>query len=107
MWLCCKHNHNIRETGRSPGTPAIQRVQASLLTVCIWHIRCHSNETHVPIANPPDSAQLEGTSYHSPKSHLGVWSSVGMWHVRDTHIHADGHGQYTFRLAMPSRASGP
>ena len=25
----------------------------------------HSNETRAPIANPPNSAQLEGTPYHS------------------------------------------
>jgi len=36
-----------------------------------WHstfrLCCHSNETHAPIANPPNSAQLEGTPYHSLK----------------------------------------
>ena len=26
---------------------------------------CHSNETRAPIANPLNSAQLEGTLYHS------------------------------------------
>ena len=36
-----------------------------------WHFAfglcCHSNETRAPIANPPNSAQLEGTPYHSLK----------------------------------------
>jgi len=35
-----------------------------------WHFAfmlcCHSNETHAPIANPPNSAQLRGTPYHPP-----------------------------------------
>jgi len=35
-----------------------------------WHFAfalcCHGNETRAPIANPPNSAQLGGTSYHSP-----------------------------------------
>ena len=39
---------------------------------------CHSNETYAPTANPPNSAQLEGTPYHSPKLHPGPCSSVGM-----------------------------
>ena len=30
---------------------------------------CHGKETHAPIANPPNSAQLEGTPYHSPNLH--------------------------------------
>jgi len=30
------------------------------------------------IANPPNSAQLEDTAYHSPNLHLGTCSSVGM-----------------------------
>jgi len=35
-----------------------------------WHFAfalcCHSNETRAPIANPPNSAQLEGSRYHPP-----------------------------------------
>ena len=54
--------------------PGIERVQAladiSLLALC-----CHSNETHAPTANPPNSAQLEGTSYHSP-SYIQVGAVV-------------------------------
>ena len=39
---------------------------------------CPSNETRSPIANPPYSAQLEGTSYNSSKLHPGLYSSAGM-----------------------------
>jgi len=67
----------------------------------------HSNETHAPIANPPNSAQLEGTPYHSPELHPRPCSSVGMWwrtdRQTDTHTHTDGHGQYTFRLGYAAR----
>jgi len=27
---------------------------------------CHSNETRAPIANPPNTVQLEGTPYNPP-----------------------------------------
>ena len=30
------------------------------------------------IANPPNTAQIEDTPYHSPKLHPDSWSSVGM-----------------------------
>ena len=38
--------------------PGIERVHHSLT----FHVRgcCHSNETHAPVANPPNSAQLQG-----------------------------------------------
>ena len=45
--------------------PGIQRVQA-LTDISHSAPCCHSNETRAPIANPPNSAQLEGTPYHSP-----------------------------------------
>jgi len=44
----------------------IQRVQA-LADIS----RCHSNATRAPIANPPNSAQLEGTPT-IPSSHIRV-----------------------------------
>jgi len=52
------------------------RVQAfaDISRLALW---CYSNET-APIANPPNSAQLEGIPYHSPMLHLCPWSSVGM-----------------------------
>jgi len=49
---------------------------------------CHNNETHAVIANPPISAQLEGTPYHSPNLHL---SPCSMWECgkgqKDTQTH--------------------
>jgi len=48
---------------------------------------CHSSETRALIANLPNSAQLEGTSYHSPKLHLGLCSSVGMQRGTDRQTH--------------------
>ena len=55
--------------------PGIERVQAltdnSHLAPC-----CHSNETCAPIANLPNSAQLEGIPYHSPNLYPGPCSSV-------------------------------
>jgi len=40
--------------------------------------QAHSNETHAPIANPPNNAQLRGIPYHSAKLHPGPCSRVGM-----------------------------
>jgi len=47
----------------------------------------YSNETPAPIANPPNSAQLEGTPYHSSKLYPDPCSSVGMRRgtARQTH----------------------
>ena len=61
------------------------------LTFRIRRVCCHSNETHAPIANPPNSAQLGGTTYHSSKLHLGKCNSVGMRRgtVIQTHIQTD------------------
>ena len=44
--------------------PGIERVQA-LADIFRSALRYHRNETRAPIANPPNSAQLEGTTYHS------------------------------------------
>ena len=69
-----------------------------------WHfafgLYCHSNATRAPIANPPNSAQLEGTAYHSLKLHSGPCSSVGMRPRTDRHRHTDGRDQYTSRLLI-------
>jgi len=40
--------------------PGMQRVQA-LGGISRSALCCHSNETRAPIANPPNSAQLQGT----------------------------------------------
>jgi len=56
-------------------TFAVYKAISLRLCVC-----SHSNETRAPIANPPNSAQLEGTPHHSPKLHPGpcTCGSVGM-----------------------------
>jgi len=47
---------------RKPGTVRVQ----ALTDISRSALCRHSNETSAPTANPPNSAQLEGTSYHSP-----------------------------------------
>jgi len=65
---------------------------------------CHRNETRAPIANPPNSAQLEGTRYHSPsyiRVRAVVWECGEVQRVIQTR--ADAHDQYTFRIVYDSR----
>ena len=50
-------------------------------------LRCHSNATRAPIANPPNSAQLGGIPYHSGKLHPGPCNSVGMRLGTDRQTH--------------------
>jgi len=78
--------------------PGIERVQA-LADILRSALCCHGNQTRAPIANPPNSAQLEGTRYHSPNLHPGPCSSVGM--RRGGQTHTDGHDQYNFSSATP------
>jgi len=75
--------------------PVTERVQA-LADISHSALCCHSNETRAPIANPPNSAQLKGTPYHSPQVTLGLCSSVGTW--RGTDRHTDSRDQYRFCL---------
>jgi len=56
---------------------------------------CHSNETSAPIADPPNSAQLQGTPYHLPKL-IRVHAVV--WECSEGQTHTDVRDQYTFRL---------
>ena len=59
---------------QAPGTERAQALaDSSHSALC-----CHSNEICAPIANPPNSAQLDRTLYHSPNLHLGRCSSVRM-----------------------------
>jgi len=61
---------------------------------------CHSNETRASIANPPNSAQLEGTPT-IPAGYIRVRAEYcGEW---QTDRHTDGRGHYTFRLGYGSR----
>ena len=59
---------NVSAFGNMPfhNQPDTERVQALADISRRVQRCCHSNETRAPIANPPDSAQLEGTPYHSP-----------------------------------------
>jgi len=84
------------------------RVQA-LADISRSALCCHSNETRAPMANPPNSEQLEGTPYHSSKLQPGPCSSVGMRRGTDRHTdtqtdtqNTDGRDQYTFRLGYAS-----
>jgi len=65
---------------------------------------CHSNETRALIANPPNSAQLEGTPYHSQVTSGSVQLCGNAARDRQTHTrtdrHTDDRGQYTFASAM-------
>jgi len=45
--------------------PGIDQVEA-LADISRSALCCHGNETRAPIANPPNSAQLGDTPYHSP-----------------------------------------
>ena len=62
---------------------------------------CHSNATRSPIANPPNSAQLGGIPYHSPKLHPGPCNSMGMRQRTDRHTDACDHN--TFLVVYDSR----
>jgi len=65
--------------------PAIGRVQA-LADISRSALCCHSNETRAPIANTPNSAQLEGTPYHSP-SYIRVRAVV--WEFGEGQTYTD------------------
>jgi len=69
--------------------PAIQQVQASSLTFRIRHIRCYSNHTHAPIANPPNSAQL-GDTPPFPQSYIRLHAVVWECSEGQTGKHTDG-----------------
>jgi len=63
-----------------------------------------ATKTRAPITNPRNSAQLEGTPYHSPKLHPGPCSSMGM--RRGTDRQRDTQTTVTnnaFRLGYASR----
>jgi len=54
--------------------PGAERIQA-LADVLRSALCCHSNETHAPVANPDNSAQLEGTPT-IPPSYIRVHAVV-------------------------------
>ena len=52
------------------------RVYSVYKTISLQRAFCHSNEIRAPIGNPPNSASLEGTAYHSSKLHPGPCAVV-------------------------------
>ena len=72
-------------------TRHVERVQA-LVDISRSALCCHSNETHAPIANTPNSAQLEGTPYHSP-SFIRVRAVVWECGEGQTHTDRQTHGR--------------
>ena len=80
--------------------PGLERVQA-LADISRSALCCHSNEIRAQIANPPNSAQLEGTPYHSANLYL-VRAVVWECGEGQTDSHTDGGDQYTFRLGYAS-----
>ena len=76
------------------------------LTFRVRVICCHSNAIRAPIANPPNSAQLGGSPYHSPsyiRVRAVVWACVRPRTDRQTHRHTDGGDHNTFRVVYDSR----
>jgi len=72
----------------------IERVQA-LADISHSALCCHSNKACTPIANPPNSAQPEGTCYHCPNLHPGPCSSVRMRRGTDRQTHRRPRPIYT------------
>ena len=87
-------------TNQPTKQPVMQRVQAlaDISRSALW---CHSNESRAQTANPPNSAQLDSTPYHTPMLHPGPCSSVEM--RRGTDRHTDARNHYTFRVVYDSR----
>jgi len=85
--------------------PGTERVQA-LADISRSALCCHSNETRAPIANAPNSAQLEVTpTYIRVRA---VVSACGEGQTdtptdTETHRHIDGSDHYTFRVVYDSR----
>jgi len=93
---------------RGESSPACVVCVCGMRAACGWpgglplasatHFQCcHSNTTRAPIANPPNSAQLGGIPYHSPKLYPGPCNSVGMRPRTDTQTHRRAWPQYISR----------
>jgi len=82
--------------------PGTERVQA-LADISRSALCCHSNETRAPIANPPNSSQLEGTRAPTiPPSYTRVRAVESEFGEGGTDKHTDGRDQYAFRLGHTS-----
>ena len=66
-----------------PGTDRLQALADISRSGCV----VSSNETRASIANPPNSARLGSTAYHSPKLHPGPCSIVGVMRGTDRQTH--------------------
>ena len=66
---------------------------------------CHCKATRASIANPPNSAQLEGSLYHAAKLHPGPCSSVGVRPRTDRQTHTDTHTDTQTRVTTIHFAS--
>jgi len=64
---------------------------------------CRNNETRASIANPPNSAQLEGTPTIPQVASGTVQYSEGMRRRTDRQTHTDGRDHYIFRVVYDSR----
>jgi len=88
-------------TGNFFWKPGIERVYKHPQIFSSSALCCHSKEACSPIANPPDSAQLEGTPTIPPR-YIRVRAEVlecGEGQTdRHTERHTDGRDRYTFRL---------
>ena len=96
---------DMHEFNRLQCKPGIGRVQA-LTDISRSVLCCHSTEIRAPITNPPNSAQLEGTPYHSPsyiRVRAVVWECGEAQTDKHTDRHTDGRDQRTFRLGCASR----
>jgi len=70
--------------------PGIERIQA-LADVSRSALCCHKNETRALTANPPNSADLEGTPHHFP-SYIRVRAVVwecGVCHIQTLCVYTD------------------
>jgi len=82
--------------------PGIDQVQAlaDISCLALW---CHSNKIHAPIANPPNTAHLEGTLTILP-GYIRVCALVWGCSEGQTHKHTDTQtavANIHFALAMP------
>jgi len=82
------HNHNQSQSEYKHSLTFRVRRYMHLQYIRHVHMCCHSNETCAPTANPPNSAQIEGTPYHSPsyiRVHAVVWECCKGQTNRQTH----------------------
>jgi len=98
-----KYTKHTRPT-QTQTKAGIDRVQA-LANISRSALCYHSIDTRAPIANSPNSAQLEGTPYHFPYLHPGPCSSVGIRRGTDRHTdtHTAGRDHYIFVVVYVSR----